>query len=755
VSNRQSIAPATRLVRALLALSIAVGIVAWPHSIGAAAARPLTDTPASRPRHMTHRVHASRSGPSTTYRSIAATVFSPIRINSGGGAYTATTGYSWSADRGFRGGHASSTTAAIAGASDPTLYRSERWGTFGYALPTPNGVYTVTLKFAEFVWTRPGQRVFNVTIEGRTVLRDFDILHEVAPDTALDKTFRVSVADGVLNVAFASVVDDAKVSAIEVTPANAVNVLPANTATKAPASTPTNTVRPARTSTPPALPTNTATAPALPTNTATATATPTNTTTATATPTNTAMPPTATATATPTNTATATATPTNTATATNTATPTNTATATNIAVVPTPSALPTNTTIPTTTPGFVFGTLNSQAQYATRDYAAGVRVVEMEMGWNCYEPQDGVFSDVNQAGSYAYQMKQKLQAFQAAGLKVILGIGLQYTPDWVFTYPNSHYVDQYGSEAPGWVNLTFNATLRAKAEAYIARVNQDLGLNNFWAVRVGAGPSVETNFPMETAGGGTNSYWAYDANAQGQHADMPATISANPFPGWKPGDTTYDGQPFSTGQVARWADWYLGALMDGVNWQIGAYKALGYTGIIHVLMPGWGNRPSEYATAIANYLNGAGDSLQTLGRGAVWDRDMSKLTDRRNVVIDISSLDDSSSHLDGAIIPDLCGATDAAVALDDPQILRWSATRWIAYNARRYGLPTIGENPDRDSVPATTYYAYGVQMMRDSTSIMRSCGMQGLLWAFDSNLYDGTSGVTPDDYAAVIAQYPH
>jgi len=416
------------------------------------------------------------------------------------------------------------------------------------------------------------------------------------------------------------------------------------------------------------------------------------------------------------------------------------------------SAAPHTVASPSARPRYVFGTLNAHPEHAVRDYAAGIRVVEMVVGWNLYEPQDGVFSDVDQPGSYAYRMKQALRTFQAAGLKVILSVSLHYTPGWVFTdIPDSRYVDQYGVPATrSYPNFTFSQALRAKAAAYIARVDRDLGLNNFWAVEIGSGASIETVFPDENNDPAhNNEYWAYDANAQGLGRDRPATIPPNPFPGWRPSDTWYDGQPFTAAQTSRWLDWYLAALMDGVNWQIRTYRGLGYRGAIDVKLAGWGNRPSEYAAAVANHLDGTGDSLQTLGRGAVWDRDIAKIADRRGVVIHVSSLDDSSSHLDGSVAPDLCEANDSTVALDDPRILRWSSARWIVYNARRFGLPTIGENPDPASAPGYDPAA----MMRDSASIMRSCGMQGLLWAFDSNLYNGPADASIEDYGEVIALY--
>ena len=157
------------------------------------------------------------------------------RINAGGGTYTGLDGRVWSADTGFSGGGTYASGATIAGTSDATLYQTERFGNFSYNLSVPNGTYQVNLKFAEIWFTTAGQRVFNVTIEGQTVLSNFDILQQVTFNTALDKSFTVNVTDGQLNIAFASVISNPKVSAIEVVPAG--GGAPAPTPVPAPATT--------------------------------------------------------------------------------------------------------------------------------------------------------------------------------------------------------------------------------------------------------------------------------------------------------------------------------------------------------------------------------------------------------------------------------------------------------------------------------------------------------------------------------------
>ena len=152
--------------------------------------------------------------------------FTSIFVHSGGNAYTDTLGNSWAADNGFTGGQTNSTTRAIANTPDPTLYQSERYGDFSYQFAVPNGSYSVTLKFAEIYWTGPGQRVFNVAINGTTVLSDFDIVAAAgAPNTAIDETFPVTVLGGSISIQFTTgTADVPKVSAIEIKVASGVGI---------------------------------------------------------------------------------------------------------------------------------------------------------------------------------------------------------------------------------------------------------------------------------------------------------------------------------------------------------------------------------------------------------------------------------------------------------------------------------------------------------------------------------------------------
>ena len=149
------------------------------------------------------------------------TILSPltqVRINSGGPAYTGTDG-TYEADRYASGENTYITTESIANTPDPTLYQTVQYGDFTYEIPMANGTYNVTLKFAEVSRPGVGQRVFNVDINGTQVLSNFDIVAQAGSGyRAIDRTFPATVSNGLLSIAFGSVVDNAMVNAIEVNP---------------------------------------------------------------------------------------------------------------------------------------------------------------------------------------------------------------------------------------------------------------------------------------------------------------------------------------------------------------------------------------------------------------------------------------------------------------------------------------------------------------------------------------------------------
>ena len=138
-------------------------------------------------------------------------------INAGGPAYTGADGVAYSASTGFTGGTSYTTANAIAGTADDTLYQTERYGNFTWAQTVPNGSYTLILKFAEIATsiTATGQRVFDVSVEGRKRVSNLD-LFVAAPGkyTGYDVQLPVTVTDGQLNISFTPTVNNAKISAI-------------------------------------------------------------------------------------------------------------------------------------------------------------------------------------------------------------------------------------------------------------------------------------------------------------------------------------------------------------------------------------------------------------------------------------------------------------------------------------------------------------------------------------------------------------
>ena len=147
-------------------------------------------------------------------------------VNAGGSEHTASDGTVFQSDTDFDGGTTYSTSASIAETDDDPLYQTERYGDFSYDVPIDDGTYEVTLHFAEiYLGTdedpdadedRAGERVFDVSIEGEEALSAYDIYAAVGTLTATQETITTDVTDGELNIEFATIEDNAKISAIEV-----------------------------------------------------------------------------------------------------------------------------------------------------------------------------------------------------------------------------------------------------------------------------------------------------------------------------------------------------------------------------------------------------------------------------------------------------------------------------------------------------------------------------------------------------------
>jgi hypothetical protein len=135
--------------------------------------------------------------------------------------YTGTDGKVWQSDRDFTGGDRYNSSYAVSGSPDGNLYRWSRvgyYGDFSYSIPVPNGNYKLTLKFAETQYWAPGQRVFNVLVNGAQVLTNVDIVAQVGSYTVFDQQFSVPVTNGAVQIVVHGVVNMGTLSAIQVAP---------------------------------------------------------------------------------------------------------------------------------------------------------------------------------------------------------------------------------------------------------------------------------------------------------------------------------------------------------------------------------------------------------------------------------------------------------------------------------------------------------------------------------------------------------
>lgn len=171
-----------------------------------------------------------------------------MAINAGGGSAG-----NFVADTDFdQGNQFSDTSTSIntgrVGESIPqSVWQTCRWNSsFTYTIPglTPGATYTVALDWAELTWTAVGQRIFNVAINGTTVLSHFDVFATVGYKTALQKQFSVAAnSSGQIVIAFTQGgVDNPFISAIEIW--NPGGGTPTPTPTRTPTPTPTPTPGP-------------------------------------------------------------------------------------------------------------------------------------------------------------------------------------------------------------------------------------------------------------------------------------------------------------------------------------------------------------------------------------------------------------------------------------------------------------------------------------------------------------------------------
>jgi hypothetical protein len=378
------------------------------------------------------------------------------------------------------------------------------------------------------------------------------------------------------------------------------------------------------------------------------------------------------------------------------------------------------------TAGTQFGTLDTQPASIAAETGSPVSGAMLEFNWASFEPTKGTLS-----ASYLATMKSYLHAYQAAGMKVTLGLGLQNPPSWVSSLPNATYVNQGGAHSTE-ANFVFSGAVRQAAAGYLALVAASIPLTSFSAIRLTSGGDGEMLYP----GGG--SYWAFDQAAL-TGSGLAAGMTPNPRPSWRPGNPG-----LTQAQIDQWVNWYIGGLDNVTNWQMQTLAGLGFTGYYQTVTPGSGTRPDGLAAVEQQNLPSDG----TTGVGAVWDRYYAMLPNKAKVVAYVSSVADQSGN------DDSCQSSDITTPLTSNTMDSWSATRWISRIAHQQALLIGGENPGY-GIPASLNAHYldssSTGMMADALRQSQSCGFQVFYWAHDIHLWDGT--IPFARYATAIAPY--
>ena len=344
---------------------------------------------------------------------------------------------------------------------------------------------------------------------------------------------------------------------------------------------------------------------------------------------------------------------------------------------------------------------------------AGVRGVVLGVSWDRCEPGEGRFDF-----RYLQDVRKRIEIFRAAGKVVVLDLGVQYPPTWVFGIPSSRFVDQwgdsFGAEAGSGecgVNLVFSQEMRDRYEAYLRHLFGELG-NDFYAIRLGGGRYGELGYPSHQYGSRTNCYWAFDPVAQGNAPGLPPGMKACPVPGWIPGSPSPGHD-----SARRFLEWYMDSMRNYHDWQIAAARRY-FSGPLFMLYPSIGGlRPGQLEAAARGDCDGSTGPEKTgeVGRGYDMARYVAGIRDPLVVVY--------STWLDG-----FPGADDAS-----PDPARWSPGHYLAglAAAHRPPLPVGGENTGQPDDVANLRLTF--QRMREN----RLCV---LFWAFEPTLFDGKGG---------------
>jgi hypothetical protein len=374
----------------------------------------------------------------------------------------------------------------------------------------------------------------------------------------------------------------------------------------------------------------------------------------------------------------------------------------------------------------VLGTLQSDPKNMQAMDATGARAVVVSVVWDRCEPRENDFDP-----DYLKSLEERIAAFRAGGKLIVLDLGLQYPPSWIFREASAHFIDQYGhpfEPAPGsgdcGVNLVFSEKMRDLVDAYLRTLFEKVG-NDFYAIRLGGGRYGELGYPNHAYQRDQNCYWAFDPIAQGTAPGLPPGQQPCPVPGWKPG-TRSEGHVSSR----RFLDWYMASMENYHDWQIAEGRRY-FNGPMYMLYPSTGGlRPGQLDAAVEDDCDGSTGPEKTgeVGRGYDMARFVAGITDPQVVVY--------STWIDG-----FPGCDDSST---NPA--RWNPAHFLASlaAAHRPPLPCGGENTGHPDDPANLKLTF--QRVADD----HLCVM---FWAFELSLFDGQKGhATSEDFKACASK---
>ena len=163
---------------------------------------------------------ASATTPPFTVTTHACPASNVLQINGGGPAVS-----SFLADEDFTGGSITPTTDSIQTVDVPKglpmeVFKDSRTGTFSYTVKgfAPGSNHTVTLYFVEPTFDGVGLRLFNVSINGTTVLSNFDVFLAAGDmDTPVSESVTAAAdSTGQYVIALTPVLNDAVLSGLQI-----------------------------------------------------------------------------------------------------------------------------------------------------------------------------------------------------------------------------------------------------------------------------------------------------------------------------------------------------------------------------------------------------------------------------------------------------------------------------------------------------------------------------------------------------------